>query len=121
MLGDRSHGQIGFLSDAALDQLVRDWLGPPEPEINEKECCDLLVMSAMDVGRERGGRLVIQVLLRLGLASLGPANPNRLLCLHQYLCGLVERTQTLESASSDFQFCLSSTHWWFLTNTTFDI
>lgn len=57
--GNRSHGQIDFMRDAALDQLAETGWGPPEPEISEKECCDPLVMSATDAGREKGGRLVI--------------------------------------------------------------
>lgn len=59
MLGDRSHGQIDFMSDATLDQLVETGRGPPEPEIGEKQCYDPLVMSAMDVGRRKLGRIVI--------------------------------------------------------------
>lgn len=78
--------QIDSMSDAALDQLVELGWGSPEPEISEKECCDPLAMSAMDVGKKGEVCLSFQVLVHLGLLSLGPANPNRLLCLLQYLC-----------------------------------
>lgn len=87
-----------------LDRLVETGGGPcAEPEVNE-ECCDPLVMSAMDVGGKSGGGFAI-----LGPAPLGQplwatlsTGPHRLLCLQQHLCGIVDRTQPLESASSGF-------------------
>ena len=53
ILDNRSHGQIDFMSDAALDQLVETGWGSPEPEISEKECCDPLAMSAQAEGDGR--------------------------------------------------------------------
>ena len=99
------------MSDAALDQLVETGWGSPEPEISEKECCDPLAMSAMDVGKKGEVCLSFQVLVHLGLLSLGPANPNRLLCLLQYLCGIVEhKFWSLPAVASNpiFPPCTSS-------------
>ena len=56
VLDNRSHGHIYRLRVRCCFGST-GW-GPPEPEIREKECCDPLVMSAMDVGRERGGMFV---------------------------------------------------------------
>lgn len=64
-----------------------------------------------------------QVPERLGPDSLALADPNRLLCLQQYLCGMAERTQALESDSSDFQSPLASARWRLVhfTNMTLDV